>query len=121
MISVYTLHSTLFDSPFFFFTIPCPPRSTLFPYTTLFRSQGQPNWMTKGRGFTTVGLYAALIQIVLLYWVINLDRKSTRLNSSHVRISYAVFCLKKKNKIARTNSYNFYRFARNLASHQQMT
>src|SRR2546430_9781344 len=61
-----------------------PPRSTLFPYTTLFRSQiADPSG-----GFIEH----------LAHWVLNpaLDRKSTRLNSSHSQISYAVFCLKKK-------------------------
>src|SRR6266498_4812074 len=69
---------------FFFLMIRRPPRSTLFPYTTLFRSaargRGPPAGGHRGRG-----PYRAA------------DRKSTRLNSSHVRISYAVFCLKKKN------------------------
>src|SRR3989442_9642835 len=63
-----------------------PPRSTLFPYTTLFRSStvrtGQLNAVSAGEGIPTAETA--------------LDRKSTRLNSSHVRISYAVFCLKKK-------------------------
>src|SRR3989442_9215021 len=76
-----------------------PPRSTLFPYTTLFRSQGTfwhncavtDNYRSVNfDGFTEhvpefFGLHDFLA-----------DRKSTRLNSSHVRISYAVFCLKKK-------------------------
>src|SRR5687768_18080289 len=58
-----------------------PPRSTLFPYTTLFRSAGRCPWPTPHpRG-----------------WGARPDRKSTRLNSSHGYISYAVFCLKKKN------------------------
>src|SRR5437868_7839304 len=65
-----------------------PPRSTLFPYTTLFRSPGldqnlaqaEPGPLLFGEGSRELG-----------------DRKSTRLNSSHVSISYAVFCLKKKN------------------------
>src|SRR3989442_10954660 len=61
-----------------------PPRSTLFPYTTLFRSIGLPNGMRRGGGSFKGMLGGAR------------DRKSTRLNSSHVRISYAVFCLKKK-------------------------
>src|SRR5437868_9961697 len=81
-----------------------PPRSTLFPYTTLFRSvfldddgiasdlnanhvaiDRVPRSATRGREYGKVPL----------------DRKSTRLNSSHVSISYAVFCLKKKNKNTR--------------------
>src|SRR3989442_12840199 len=66
---------------FFFLMIRRPPRSTLFPYTTLFRSVHHD-----GRFF---GWQPPLKQEIL-------DRKSTRLNSSHVRISYAVFCLKKK-------------------------
>src|SRR5436305_10253465 len=64
-----------------------PPRSTLFPYTTLFRSWGGKG-MRKQR-VIVFGLAAGLV-------VVAVDRKSTRLNSSHVRISYAVFCLKKK-------------------------
>src|SRR3712207_8118176 len=97
---------------FFFLMIRRPPRSTLFPYTTLFRSRARPRGGTKrrrddgrrrprrersrerrqrrraarrsgrrGRGLHTVN---------------PIDRKSTRLNSSHANISYAVFCLKKK-------------------------
>src|SRR5260221_10757764 len=75
---------------FFFLMIRRPPRSTLFPYTTLFRSQPghapgrrQPDAAPDHRG---EGGGAHLL----------LDRKSTRLNSSHTVISYAVFCLKKK-------------------------
>src|SRR3989442_4661225 len=64
-----------------------PPRSTLFPYTTLFRSF-----------FTTDCHYVVAANTGLCPWLRKRDRKSTRLNSSHVRISYAVFCLKKKNK-----------------------
>src|SRR5438874_3778684 len=63
-----------------------PPRSTLFPYTTLFRSR----WVTQDVGMW-LG-HAAYLEIA------DGDRKSTRLNSSHVEISYAVFCLKKKKK-----------------------
>src|SRR5690606_40921065 len=76
---------------FFFFIIRRPPRSTLFPYTTLFRS-----WEllidlanASGQGDIADSFGKALKQE---------DRKSTRLNSSHVKISYAVFCLKKKKK-----------------------
>src|SRR5256885_8574942 len=62
-----------------------PPRSTLFPYTTLFRSMG------KGKMDCAYGVVAdrGIVRA-------RLDRKSTRLNSSHLVISYAVFCLKKK-------------------------
>src|SRR6266496_5387261 len=69
---------------FFFLMIRRPPRSTLFPYTTLFRSQ-----RPRDAGHTRGGRYRTARQE---------DRKSTRLNSSHVEISYAVFCLKKKKK-----------------------
>src|SRR5438552_11537220 len=65
-----------------------PPRSTLFPYTTLFRSIG--TWSSEHDGATHS--CAAPAQL----WVAPSDRKSTRLNSSHQIISYAVFCLKKK-------------------------
>src|SRR6201989_3709304 len=80
----------LFDSFFFFLMIRRPPRSTLFPYTTLFRSttlgSGSASWIRSG-GFGGS----------------NTDRKSTRLNSSHVEISYAVFCLKKKKRNIRAS------------------
>src|SRR5437868_9931616 len=75
-----------------------PPRSTLFPYTTLFRS---PSGRQPG--------HVAGDQLCRVHQlgVLRPDRKSTRLNSSHVSISYAVFCLKKKKK-KKTKS-NFYR------------
>src|SRR6266702_4905260 len=84
---IYTsIHTPLIFAFFFFLMIRRPPRSTLFPYTTLFRSllesQGRLTWPSP--------------------WARNSrsrDRKSTRLNSSHVAISYAVFCLKKKSKL----------------------
>src|SRR2546428_6193086 len=67
-----------------------PPRSTLFPYTTLFRSQPESH---KYRStFLTVKIVRQPKKIALI------DRKSTRLNSSHDQISYAVFCLKKKRR-----------------------
>src|SRR5690349_23792313 len=78
-----------------------PPRSTLFPYTTLFRSVAGVARVV--RVVDLVGLH----QLVAHAQLAGEDRKSTRLNSSHVEISYAVFCLKKKNKIpyhARVNS-----------------
>src|SRR3990167_10079723 len=74
---------------FFFLMIRRPPRSTLFPYTTLFRSPS-----IRG-GIPPVSR--------TVFWDRCLqDRKSTRLNSSHSQISYAVFCLKKKNKSTKT-------------------
>src|SRR3712207_7521563 len=94
--------STLHESIFFFLMIRRPPRSPLFPYTTLFRS------------YRSVGWKLALLIVAVPehhQWravrcipnppsetLTRLDRKSTRLNSSHANISYAVFCLKKKNR-----------------------
>src|SRR2546429_6666354 len=91
-----------------------PPRSTLFPYTTLFRSQGE--WIVRssarpeaarsrherarGRPLPHVGCAGARPGPQ--------DRKSTRLNSSHGYISYAVFCLKKKKKIIGVVSYKLH-------------
>src|SRR5256885_5647333 len=70
-----------------------PPRSTLFPYTTLFRSL-----VTYLQGTTEVTRVVLEGRIPHIYYELGLDpdRKSTRLNSSHLVISYAVFCLKKK-------------------------
>src|SRR5690554_7576511 len=89
-----------------------PPTSTLFPYTTLFRSHHPTPigfrfknliWrpiLYANMSAKTYSIVIALIFINLLtqFIVYCSDRKSTRLNSSHVRISYAVFCLKKKNE-----------------------
>src|SRR2546422_3060759 len=79
----------------FFLMIRRPPRSTLFPYTTLFRSQ--PPEIA-----VAAGVYQALHGAPVLREVDQerRDRKSTRLNSSHGYISYAVFCLKKKKELA---------------------
>src|SRR5256885_7396225 len=88
---------------FFFLMIRRPPRSTLFPYTTLFRSYlDKP--LTRFPFFRPVtGAPSAEQQVRAgfddLLWAAELDRKSTRLNSSHLVISYAVFCLKKKNNL----------------------
>src|SRR5256885_6406475 len=76
-----------------------PPRSTLFPYTTLFRS----NVHALGRKFTPQETLRHAIGTTIdakpyLAYLKRKDRKSTRLNSSHLVISYAVFCLKKKKK-----------------------
>src|SRR3712207_6997736 len=83
-----------------------PPRSTLFPYTTLFRSRDGRGRRRRGRGAAGVVLHArhrAVPGAVPLPGAAapavrraGPDRKSTRLNSSHANISYAVFCLKKK-------------------------
>src|SRR5689334_24502808 len=86
---------------FFFLMIRRPPRSTLFPYTTLFRSH-RPRRQVHQR----VGQHRGVGVKELLHAqdrralpaLEGLDRKSTRLNSSHSSISYAVFCLKKKKK-----------------------
>src|SRR3712207_8156224 len=85
-----------------------PPRSTLFPYTTLFRSgvlaavasiTGWPSWdesgMTARALLTLAGQVCFVFAVTLVLRELR-DRKSTRLNSSHANISYAVFCLKKK-------------------------
>src|SRR5690242_20822893 len=78
-----------------------PPRSTLFPYTTLFRSSADvPEPRAPALGMRQLGTRPTP---AMRRWT---DRKSTRLNSSHMSISYAVFCLKKKkNKKNRTNKY----------------
>src|SRR5258708_18498030 len=70
-----------------------PPRSTLFPYTTLFRSSSIETTSSPVDRIATRGLLAQRSWVAIL----STDRKSTRLNSSHQIISYAVFCLKKKN------------------------
>src|SRR2546430_8686473 len=82
-----------------------PPRSTLFPYTTLFRSHayGEPDLLLKiayDRARFEDGAVERMLQhlCTLLEGMAATDRKSTRLNSSHSQISYAVFCLKKKKK-----------------------
>src|SRR3712207_6949756 len=94
---MYAVHFTIL---FFFLMIRRPPRSTLFPYTTLFRSHG-----ARAAARARPGPAGPVRQRRLLRDLPGgprgQDRKSTRLNSSHANISYAVFCLKKKNK--RTN------------------
>src|SRR5436309_5973534 len=90
-----------------------PPRSTLFPYTTLFRSRSprgttssgsrashRPTRRIRQHGLRSRSRYAKRCR--------HGDRKSTRLNSSHVKISYAVFCLKKKKKIKKKNKKHTY-------------
>src|SRR2546427_1821957 len=76
-----------------------PPRSTLFPYTTLFRSALNGESAVSSRVVTTMVLAAAgEAELLRTKPQAMTDRKSTRLNSSHSQISYAVFCLKKKKK-----------------------
>src|SRR3712207_7933865 len=91
-----------------------PPRSTLFPYTTLFRSYDAGFWKLRQialgydfskyvpQGWPVKGVRLNLTanNVLLLKKWVDKDRKSTRLNSSHANISYAVFCLKKKKKTA---------------------
>src|SRR5438034_7331241 len=72
-----------------------PPRSTLFPYTTLFRSH-PPKRGILGLFILGVIHKAVALSSTVSFVVMMIDRKSTRLNSSHTVISYAVFCLKKK-------------------------
>src|SRR5258705_8407252 len=84
-----------------------PPRSTLFPYTTLFRSHhDRPtnSWDgDRARSLSTLQKALKGRHLGCLFRVSTRDRKSTRLNSSHLGISYAVFCLKKKKKQRDTN------------------
>src|SRR5438874_5216013 len=75
-----------------------PPRSTLFPYTTLFRSDSVPLRSTWRRVSSVHPRKTHRDAVTSASFRPALDRKSTRLNSSHVEISYAVFCLKKKKK-----------------------
>src|SRR2546430_6534629 len=97
-----------------------PPRSTLFPYTTLFRSN---------RLFCFLHM-ATLRQASSLTLSSLVDRKSTRLNSSHSQISYAVFCLKKKTKKIKifqqkkqrlTNHYNHHTYHTHIIAHTHRT
>src|SRR3712207_8174678 len=93
---------------FFFLMIRRPPRSTLFPYTTLFRSFQNDACLTSTlRNTPSVTLVTNCARELKLAHILCRfgtsmtvqDRKSTRLNSSHANISYAVFCLKKKQNI----------------------
>src|SRR2546430_13585890 len=93
--------SYLVFTMFFFLMIRRPPRSTLFPYTTLFRS-GVParavEMLVPGIERNSEDRPRFPLEADALSGLVPEDRKSTRLNSSHSQISYAVFCLKKKNK-----------------------
>src|SRR5207249_11844265 len=86
----------LLDIFFFFLMIRRPPRSTLFPYTTLFRSSFEELSDLDESRFQGMFLKPLNSQDFAARTGAKADRKSTRLNSSHVSISYAVFCLKKK-------------------------
>src|SRR3712207_7719378 len=104
---------------FFFLMIRRPPRSTLFPYTTLFRSAGL-TLLALSLPFSTASARSALVSPDAGEWSTFVlvsgaelrlppppeDRKSTRLNSSHANISYAVFCLKKKKQYTHIKEYN---------------
>src|SRR3989442_9826815 len=81
-----------------------PPRSTLFPYTTLFRSDILSASLLP---LKWLDLFSHEAVRSLLSCFMEIDRKSTRLNSSHVRISYAVFCLKKKKTDRRRSATNW--------------
>src|SRR5256885_12953138 len=94
-----------------------PPRSTLFPYTTLFRSKDNffrrntaeladeaefrksPDHPLRGIDLPWLHAVAVVVLELVMIIMVALDRKSTRLNSSHLVISYAVFCLKKKKRM----------------------
>src|SRR5688572_32007407 len=104
---------------FFFLMIRRPPRSTLFPYTTLFRSYKSPTTLEIPEIETILvetddpeGPYGAKEagQGPLLPVVPAVDRKSTRLNSSHSQISYAVFCLKKKKNDSTSAAFIVYSY-----------
>src|SRR5438034_2468727 len=97
----------------FFLSIRRPPRSTLFPYTTLFRSPKGCEDPKGGEALRPVSPQPlrsldALPQSQPLVSRTHRDRKSTRLNSSHTVISYAVFCLKKKKKKIKTTTAKIY-------------
>src|SRR3712207_7696185 len=89
------------EHSFFFLMIRRPPRSTLFPYTTLFRSNiNDKNGIYIGKNISNnnlifLDIFKRKYAVILILGNLG-DRKSTRLNSSHANISYAVFCLKKK-------------------------
>src|SRR3712207_7230981 len=98
-----------------------PPRSTLFPYTTLFRSLARFEILVVLEEVLDLvdrdvrQIRVALDAVVALSEMPGRDRKSTRLNSSHANISYAVFCLKKKKVTVLTYSNNFRQHVQNDA------
>src|SRR5688572_31942899 len=103
MLSLYTIYHFFFFF-FFFLMIRRPPRSTLFPYTTLFRSgRASREAVVRAAPEGGAGSLSGPERGTTSGWAPGVatpdrDRKSTRLNSSHSQISYAVFCLKKKKK-----------------------
>src|SRR5258707_4538137 len=114
-------HTPLSFFFFFFLMIRRPPRSTLFPYTTLFRSQAGHQikvFADRARPISADGPDQISAKKPKRSGN-NRDRKSTRLNSSHANISYAVFCLKKKKKKTKTEQHTV-RVARtvNIATDQ---
>src|SRR2546427_6877144 len=113
MLTQYHGHLYFF---FFFLMIRRPPRSTLFPYTTLFRS------LEQGQGTLVQDLPPRPTQFGVDHLADQvmgeaIDRKSTRLNSSHSQISYAVFCLKKKKKTTRSQK----RLSKSTVSNDSIT
>src|SRR5690606_42003316 len=104
LLSLLTSSVHAVQSPIFYtFLSRCPPSSTLFPYTTLFRSElrrvdlprGEHDTVVAGQAVDAGPIDVRSLGVRRAQRDVE-DRKSTRLNSSHVKISYAVFCLKKK-------------------------
>src|SRR5206468_11622430 len=106
---LYVTHADSFDLFFSFLILPRPPTSTLFPYTTLFRSGAEyihgsvvdTDFSTRPFRVNIEGEWIETRTVIVATGAsarVSIDRKSTRLNSSHDQISYAVFCLKKKKK-----------------------
>src|SRR5688572_33448584 len=96
------VYSFVLSMIFVFIMIRRPPRSTLFPYTTLFRSEpARPAALVASGTPADCGLGSSRRSsvVMVIASAFGLDRKSTRLNSSHSQISYAVFCLKKKKRV----------------------
>src|SRR5436190_17292432 len=91
-----------------------PPRSTLFPYTTLFRSAPASEPPTDRTPHPTGPPTPSPTKMAVFLRFFVRDRKSTRLNSSHTVISYAVFCLKKKKK-----KINIYNYKKNTYNHKK--
>src|SRR5438876_1817835 len=96
--------------------LPRPPRSTLFPYTTLFRSvtvgslASHASLARNRRVCAQSNPHRTMLHLGIACWSSLTDRKSTRLNSSHPSISYAVFCLKKKKTKTKKTIYNEERY-----------